>query len=160
MLKLLRSALLVLAVFWSAGFWSASSWAGSVAPTITFAPVHPNSLDSIVATLSVPNCGSATTVVVAAAQINITTGEAGGCGVPPPITVATVGYLPAGIYQVQWFTFSGGQIPVATATLAVTLGVPATPVVPTPVLDMWAKVLCALGLAALADRSLCKRRSS
>jgi hypothetical protein len=106
----LRPVLLLLIV------WCGSAFAGA-SPAITFSPVNPIAGDTIIATLSMPTCGGMTTMVVAARQITLTTVE-GGCGVPPPTTMATLGPLGAGTYQVQWL-IAPSQTPVATAILIV-----------------------------------------
>ena len=124
--------------------WSASVFAGT-APSLTFTPPNPTSSDSIIATLGMATCGGTTTSVVAATQITITTVE-GLCGVPPPVTLATLEPLAAGTYQVQWLV-APSQTPVATATLIVAA---ATVSDPAPALQPWAILLMVLILGAFA----------
>jgi hypothetical protein len=132
---------------------SVPAWCGTPAPAITFVPAHPTSRDSTVATLSVPNCGTTSTFVVNGAQITVTTSAPGGCGTPPPFTTVTLGALPAGTYQVQWFE---QQVLTATAPLVVA----AVAVDSTPLLQPWALLLLAGACAALAFAKLRRRHSS
>jgi len=115
-------------------------------PTITFTPAHPTTRDMINAFLSVPDCGSTTTFVVSGAQITISTSPPTFCGTPPPVTLATLGALPAGSYQVQWFE---AQVLTATAPLVVTAAAD-----PTPLLQPWALLLVVAGCGALAFAKL------
>ncbi len=119
-----------------------------VAPSITFTPPNPTTIDTITATLSRPTCGGAT-AVVAATQITLTTVE-GGCGVPPPFTFTRLGPIGAGTYQVQWF-IAPSQTPVATATLIVAGAIASDPA---PALSYWAMLLLVLVIAAFAARYL------
>jgi len=132
---------------------SVPAWAGADAPTITFVPAHPTSSDSIVAYLSVVDCGQTTSFVVTGAQITVTTGASGGCGTPPPVTMVTLGVLPAGTYQVQWFE---QQQLAASAQLVIAAAVTD----PTPLLQPWALLLLAAACGALAFAKLPRRASS
>ena len=121
---------------------SAPAWAGAPAPAITFVPAQPSSRDTIDAYLSESDCGQTTTFVVSGSQITISTSPPTGCGTPPPVTLAPLGTLPAGTYQVQWYE-SG--VLAATAPLVVTGAVDAT-----PLLQPWGTLLLAAGCAMLA----------
>jgi len=130
-----------------------SAFAGTVASSISFVPPNPTSSDSVTAYLNDPGCGTST-AKVDGFQITATTVPGQVCFTGPPIAV-TLGRLPAGSYQMQWF-FSTLQLPIATAPLLVTQGVALGNA---PMLGMFALLLLLLGCALLAWRALRRQRT-
>ena len=133
--------------------WAALALACLCAPafagtplTLTFKPAAPTSRDHIAVTLSETTCGPSISYTIVGALVNITSVDSA-CGTPPPSTATTVGPLPAGNYQVQWF-ISPRQTPEATAPLVVTAALDST-----PLLRPWALLLLTFicGVFALAS---------
>jgi len=116
------------------------------AVTLTFKPAAPTSRDRIGVTLDEPTCGPSISYAVVGALVKITSVDSA-CGTPPPATTTSIGPLPAGNYQVQWF-ISPSQTPQASAPLIVAAAVDSS-----PMLRPWALLLLTFicGVFALAS---------